>query len=388
MKSRGFTIIELLMATIVIGILASIGAISYGNYQRSLTVSQLKSDLNGVASAMENSRTFGNSYPITVPSTFTASPTITLSGGSNDGGKTYCVDSSSSKDASLHYYIDSINALQGAQLGTCMTRTGCYLPGFVDVTGSATYGTSDFCVMKYEAKDVGGVATSQASGVPWEISRATAATKASEVCSGCHLITEAEWMTIVQNVLNVASNWSNGVVGSGFVYSGHNDGAPTGPQVASTDDNDGYYNTNDFSGDSGVTGGMVGNTQRRTLTLTNGKVIWDMAANTAEWASGVAGSGKPGVDGGGLAWREWTDITNPGSLTVDPSPTGTGISGASGWDSVEGLGRLISDVADVSDRSFMRGGAWPNNVYSGIAALDIRYDYGDLSTVCGFRVAK
>jgi len=131
MKSRGFTIIELLMVTIVIGILASIGAISYGDYQRSLIVSQLKSNLNGISTVMENARTFNNSYvsdisTVTTLTNFTAGSNatltdgvMTLSGGSYDGGKTYCIDSSSSKDTSLHYYIDSVSALQGAQLGTC-----------------------------------------------------------------------------------------------------------------------------------------------------------------------------------------------------------------------------------------------------------------------------
>lgn len=118
-KSRGFTIVELLVVIIVIGILASIGIISYSGYQKTVTVAQLKSDLNGAATAMEDARNFGNSYPVSLPSTFEPDQTISLSGGSNDGGKTYCIDSSSSKDLSLQYYIDSVSVLQGAQLGTC-----------------------------------------------------------------------------------------------------------------------------------------------------------------------------------------------------------------------------------------------------------------------------
>lgn len=86
--------------------------------------------------------------------------------------------------------------------------------GFIIVPGSITYGTSDFCVMKFEAKNVGGVATSQASGVPWNsISQASAVSTSAAACTGCHLITEAEWMTIAQNVLSVSSNWGEGSVG-------------------------------------------------------------------------------------------------------------------------------------------------------------------------------
>ena len=56
--------------------------------------------------------------------------------------------------------------------------------------------------MKYEAKNVSGVATSQASGTPWvAISQTSAITTAAAACTGCHLITEGEWLTIAQNVL-------------------------------------------------------------------------------------------------------------------------------------------------------------------------------------------
>lgn len=123
-KQHGFTIIELLISIVIIGILATIGTLNYGYYQKSLTVSQVKSDLNGVNTAMENARTFKDAYPTYVADlaanqTFTPSPTVTLSGGSYDGGKTYCVDAVSSRDPSVKYYIDSNNGLQGAQIGSC-----------------------------------------------------------------------------------------------------------------------------------------------------------------------------------------------------------------------------------------------------------------------------
>ena len=39
----------------------------------------------------------------------------------------------------------------------------------------------------------------------------------------------AEWMTLAANVLSVPSNWSGGSVGSGYIYSGHNDNDPPNP---------------------------------------------------------------------------------------------------------------------------------------------------------------
>src|SRR5690606_1541964 len=86
-------------------------------------------------------------------------------------------------------------------------------PGFIPVPGNNMFSTNNFCVGKYEAKNVGGTATSQASGQPWTgISQTDAITTASVACTGCRLINEAEWLTIAHNVVNVASNWSGGTV--------------------------------------------------------------------------------------------------------------------------------------------------------------------------------
>jgi len=115
----GFTIVELIVVISIIGILASISIISYGNWQQSVIEAQLKSDLNSVATAMESYRNFNNGYPSSIPSTFSPSEGVILSGGSIDGGKTYCVDIFSSKVTDLYYYIDSESGTVGAQLGTC-----------------------------------------------------------------------------------------------------------------------------------------------------------------------------------------------------------------------------------------------------------------------------
>ena len=41
----GFTIVELVVVIVVIGVLASISIVSYGNFRRSITIAQLKNDL-------------------------------------------------------------------------------------------------------------------------------------------------------------------------------------------------------------------------------------------------------------------------------------------------------------------------------------------------------
>lgn len=76
-----------------------------------------------------------------------------------------------------------------------------------------------FCVMKYEAKEVGGLATSTPTGNPWiNINQDQARTACQAI--GAQLITNAQWTALARNIETTASNWSNGVVGSGVLARG------------------------------------------------------------------------------------------------------------------------------------------------------------------------
>ena len=120
----GYTLIELLVVISVLGILTSVVVLSYSSWADKTIASKLKSDLKNAATAMENYRTFNNVYPIVVPSTFSPSSGVEMSGGSADGGMTFCIDAVSSSKSSIHYYINSNGVNGDAKAGTCAERSG------------------------------------------------------------------------------------------------------------------------------------------------------------------------------------------------------------------------------------------------------------------------
>ena len=259
------------------------------------------------------------------------------------------------------------------------------------VYGNTTLGTSDFCVMKYEATNVGGIATSVASGTPWiNITQTSAMSTSMAACSGCHLITEAEWMTLAADVLTVKYNWTGGVVGSGYVYSGHSDSLPASALAASADDADGYNGTGDSS--------TSNNGQKRTHYLSSGDVMWDLAGNILEWTTGTLTGAQPGlstdnVDGTTLATKQWTAAgLNWNSLVTSSRPSAlasvAGLTNISTWSSSQGIGTLVSNQNQTATRAFLRGGAWNNTGSTGILTLNLIYTPSGGGPTVGFRVAR
>jgi prepilin-type N-terminal cleavage/methylation domain-containing protein len=78
-KKRGFTVIELIIVVVVIGILAAISIIAYNNVQKNAADKTMKSDLDVVSSEMQRAQLAnGGVYPTTLPSAIKASPNVTL----------------------------------------------------------------------------------------------------------------------------------------------------------------------------------------------------------------------------------------------------------------------------------------------------------------------
>ena len=264
-----------------------------------------------------------------------------------------------------------------------------YCPdGYVPVPGDVKYGTAQgFCVAKYEMKcaldasptvgltapDTGyhtynnsstACATDRApqsiaSGYPIaNITQTNAQTYCSNLGTGYHLITNNEWMTIARNVEKNASNWTGGTVGSGGIWRGHTDNDPALALEANSDDSQGYYGTNNTAPSE----------EKRTFTLSNGKVLWDIAGNVWEWNNDTIrrkDECHTTDRSNGWGWSELTTLDNYGSLsyaqTRPSKPT---------WNSGQNMGQIYtyspSSDTDNTLYAFIRGGSW---VYGGGAGL-------------------
>ncbi len=113
----GFTIIELIVVVVVIGILAAVAVVGYGSWRNSVTTSAVKSDLTQVQTAMANARNFDSGYPTSIPTSFTPSDEVTVSYVSGDAKK-YCVQAISVKIPSIVYHVNTEDGTE-IQTGPC-----------------------------------------------------------------------------------------------------------------------------------------------------------------------------------------------------------------------------------------------------------------------------
>jgi hypothetical protein len=303
-----------------------------------------------------------------------------------------------SLSANTTYYasaraIDAAGNTSSVSEGNGWTATASSIScptNYVAIPANNDLGTAAFCVMKYEAKDVGGVAKSEAGGGPWDnIQRGANATTANSAWKACKdlnitnpvsgmtfdLITNVQWQAIARNIEAVASNWSNGSISiSNSLNRGNSN--QSSALAADASDNNGCIGIWS-NGDPADSCSSAWHVNKRTHTLSSGAVIWDIAGNVWEWVS-------DDIDGSTLtpslsanAWREFTNASffpSPGDNRQKFAPLGA-------YDTSHGMGQLYGG----SGGAVLRGGDWLYGTYAGVFAADLSNVPSATGDYIGFR---
>lgn len=109
-KNRGFTIVELMVAVIVVGILASIVMFAFGSWRSGAAKAEVKNDLVAAVSKLRDYRNWNNAYPAdqaAFASLYQVSGKLTMTYTLRASGASYCLNATSSAVSTVKFYIDS-----------------------------------------------------------------------------------------------------------------------------------------------------------------------------------------------------------------------------------------------------------------------------------------
>jgi len=287
--------------------------------------------------------------------------------------------------------VDAAGNTSDATEGDGWTATSSSLncpTGYVKIPANTDLGTSEFCVMKYEAKNVSSVATSQASGTPWvSIQRGTDATTASSAWKACKdisvsgysfdLLTNAQWQAIARNIESVSSNWSNGSSSdSNSLNRGNsNQSAALAADASDTNGCVGITSNDDPADNCG----SAWHVNKRTHTLSNGEVIWDIAGNVWEWVQD------------NLTSQGSNDYVSQNPANVPDASAGKLKWGPAGNYTAKNSGEyggLGYGYLNYSGGAVLRGGVWGSDTSAGVFASHLNCDPTYTSNYgVGFRCA-
>ena len=374
-KTSSFTLIELLIVIAIIGILSGLILFSVTNAQYKAQNAKLLGELVGISKSLDTFYNMNRSvYPtgnFCIEDTANSSEFLTLLNVTSPVRHPDYVDdathlttnncflySSDGTNYSIRVHAKGsqgylIQESRGYQTKELQTEYTCG-------TGWIPFGNK--CIMKYEAKNVSTVPTSQAAETPWVSITQTAAKTACESI-GAHLITNAEWMALARDIESVSSNYVSGVLKRGNV---------------------GDSSTGDYAGDEPEYG--TGRNTLAELTLSNGQTIWDLSGNVWEWVDGTV-STQAGMlpNKTTFGWEEIANITDWGSTNLYYAEVGPFDSSLV---STDGVGRIYYKSSDSTARAFMRGGRWDSGSDAGAFAFAIEEAPSGSSTDIGFRCVK
>jgi len=230
-KSRGFTIVELLVVIVVIGILAAITIVSFTGISQKATATSLQSDLTGAKTKLQMYQVGYGSYPTAIVETpsgsgnycpspdlssgkycFKSSPGNTFSTASYTGTTTtFILDSTNTASTTSQHITESSAAIVGVYtdpnwltIGT-QTWAKANLNVGTMVTGATTQASGNG-IEKYCYDNLESNCTTYGGLYQWNEAMQYVTTNGAQgICpAGLHIPTDAEWTTL-ENYLGPAT---------------------------------------------------------------------------------------------------------------------------------------------------------------------------------------
>jgi len=367
--NKAFTLIELLVVIAIIGVLSTLSVVAFNSARSKARDSRRLSDIHNIHLALEMYYDDFGAYPDFPTANAGIIGGLCLSDlgiTSTCGLNTYIAKIPDDPKNNKHYlYSTVVNPQHYELIYEEETNTDDCPSNWVKVPGNTLYNTRTFCVMQYEAKNDGtNKPVSQANGTPWvNISQIDAKAKCQSI--GAHLVTEDEWLTIVRNIELQPTNWSSGQIGSGYIPRGNSDSSAA------------------MDGTDPLTGA-----NQRTLTLSNGAIIWDIAGNVWEWTDAtILGRDQPKcvANPTGFGWCEYSGLVSYGALSPERL-----LPLNSSWNSTQGYGTILTSgvSTNMTTYVFLRGGDWTFGADAGVLALNLVVGTSDTDSAVGFRCAR
>lgn len=214
LKSDGFTVVELLIVIVVIGILATLTIIAYSGVQNQARTAALQSDMEQASKKLEEYKIRNNeAFPADLAAARTAgvpaAANTTQTYYYNATSKTYCLQTTSNQNGSLVQSVSSVDTTPRA--GSCLQNG---LIGWWQLNGNTVDSSGN-------GND--GVATN-----------ATLVTGQNGAANSAYSFASTGWITTNKSLLNSRKSFSmggwlyiNGVQGTGVGFIGQNDAVET-----------------------------------------------------------------------------------------------------------------------------------------------------------------